>query len=160
MNHLFQNITWLRYTEALAFALMIYYLYVGLRWYRTAIANFFRMGRASSMLQKEQPLLRACDAEGPDATTVGEHAQTTERPQNPSEDEMLTTALLASIAESIGQPYEPAATTQKLKAILRRYPQLRNSPRRAAINSLIVAECEKIGIARLSEQDVDQWWWD
>ena len=108
------------------------------------------------MLQQEQPLSQA----GLDATAASEHIQTTEPLENLPEAEMLTTALLASIAESSSQPYEPAATIQKLKTILRRYPRLQNSPRRAAINSLIVAECEKTGIARLSEQDVDQWWWD
>lgn len=146
--------------ELLAFALVIYYFYVGLRWYRADMANLFRTGRSSSMLQQEQQLPQAGDAEGPDATTAGGHAQMPSGSESLSEAEMLTTALLASIAESSGQPYEPAATTQKLKAILRRYPQLRNSPRRAAINRLIVAECEKTGITRLSEQDVDQWWWD
>jgi len=161
MNHLFWNITWLRYTELLALALVIYYLYVGLRWYRTDIANLFRRGRSSSMLQREQQPLRICDVEGPDATTASvSMQQTMEPPQNPSEAEMLTTALLASIAESSSHPYEPERATKKLKAILQRYPQLRNSPRRAAITSLVVAECEKTGIARLSEQDVDQWWED
>jgi len=96
----------------------------------------------------------------PDATAADGHVQMPSGSESLSEAEMLTTALLASIAESSSQPYEPAATTQKLKAILRRYPQLRDSPRRAAINRLIVAECEKTGITRLSEQDVNQWWWD
>jgi len=110
------------------------------------------------MLQQDQQHLRVCDVEGSDATTGSAYARTTERPQDPSEAEMLSTALLASIAESSGEAYEPAATTQKLKAILRRYTQFRNSPHRAAINSLIVAECEKAGIAQLSEQEVDMWW--
>ena len=161
MNHLFQGITWLRYAELLAFALIIYYLYVGLRYYRADIAKLLRPSRRPlASAQQEHQLPQASDMEYPDAVLASVHRREDPRGESPTEAEALTTALLASIAESSGRAYEPALTAQKLKTILLGYPGLRRSPQRGQINRLIVAECKKTGIGQLSEEVVDQWWWD
>ena len=155
MNHLFSNITWLSYIEMLASALVVYYLYVLLRWYRTDLAKLFRGGRlAAHVADQGNPPSMAGNLQG----TEGAYMQTEPQPQSPHEAEMLTMALLAAIAESSSQPYGPQTTAQTLKAIICRYPELKNSPQRTAINSLVVAECKKTGIAYLSEQEVDTWW--
>lgn len=155
MNHLFGNITWSNYFELLAFALVIYYLYVGLRWFRADIATLFRRGRLSAETASQGSSLPITgDLQGSEELCV----QTEQGSHVLSEAEMLTMALLAAIAEISSQPYEPRATVQKLKAIICRYVELRNSKQRAAINSLVAAECKKTGIAQLSEQDVDMWW--
>ena len=155
MNHLFWNITWLSYVELLTAILVVYYSYVALRWYRTDIAK---------RLQGDRPAAEIAGQGNQPSTTddvqsaEGIHAQTEPGPNSPPQADMLTMALLATIAESSGHPYEPLATAQKLKAIICHYPELKNSPRRAAINRLVAAECNKTGIARLSEQEVDMWW--
>ena len=156
MNHLFQDFSWLQYAALLAFALIIYYVYVGLAWYRTGIVRLFHTDRGHS-IGPVTPLVQQTGAEDFGGTAAGVQAQT-EKPEL-SEAELLTTALLAAIAESSGRPYEPAAAVLKLKAIIRRHPQLRNSPHSGAINSLVVVECKKTGIAQLSEEEVNQWWW-
>lgn len=155
MNHLFNNITWLGYAELLSFALLIYYLYVGLRWYRSDIAKFLRWDRPSGSAQMQ--VLSSTDMDDTqEADAPG--GQTDHQQDGQQQTEMLTMALLASIAESSNRPYEPEANAQKLRTIIGRYPQLRNSPQRAAINCLVVSECKKSGIAQLSEEMVDQWW--
>ena len=159
MNHLFQDVSWPHYTELLAFALLIYYLYVGLAWYRAGIVKLFRIDRGHSAAPGSvPPLVQQTAAEDFGGTAAGVQVQTERRPEL-SEPELLTTALLAAIVESSGRPYEPAALVLKLTAIVHRHPQLRNSPHRGAINSLIVVECKKTGIAQLSEEEVNQWWW-
>lgn len=157
MNHLFQDFSWLQYAELLAFALIIYYLYVGLAWYRADVVKLFRNDRGHSA-GPVTPLVQQTDAEDFGGTAADVQVQTEQQPEL-SELELLTTALLAAIAESSGRPYEPAAAVLKLKAIIRRHPELRNSPHCGAINSLIVVECKKTGIAQLSEEEVNQWWW-
>jgi hypothetical protein len=155
MNHFFEDITWFHYAELLVSALVVYYLYVGLRWYRAEFNKFFRVGRwRSAVPQLPQPT----DVDGTEEITDNISMGTRDRLFSPRELETLTTALLGSIAEAGGRPYEPVATIQKLKAIIRSYPHLGNSPQRGAINRLVVTECKKNGIARLSEQEVDEWW--
>lgn len=155
MDHLFWNINWPSYFELLAAILVVYYSYVTLRWYRTDIAKLLRADRpAAEIAGQGSQLSTTDDVQG----TEGIYAQTEQGPKSLSEAEMLIMALLAAITESSSHPYEPLATAQKLKAIICHYPELRNSPRRPAINSLVAAECNKTGIAQLSEQEVDMWW--
>ena len=151
MNHFFQDITWLHYAELLTLALLIYYLCIGLGWYRADIAKFFQRGTSHSVAGQLQDTdnLQNSDADA-------EQRQTS--PEVQQEHDVLTMALLAAIAEASGRPYEPAAVIERLKDVIRRYHQVRNSSQRAAINSLVVTECKKTGIAQLSEQEVDQWW--
>ena len=155
MNHLFWNVTWLSYIEMLASALVVYYLYVLLRWYRTGVAMLFRGGRPAANIAGHGNMPPMMDHV---QSAEGTHAQTEQEPKSISEAEMLTMALLAAIAESSSQPYDHQITAEKLKAIVCRYAELKNSPQRTAINSLIAAECKKTGIAPLSEQEVDTWW--
>jgi hypothetical protein len=159
MTHIFQNITWLRYFELLAFALAAYYLHLGVHWYRAEITRLFRTGGSSSVTDQQRPLLaetsdiRELDSSADSQQTVKMHEHESLR-----EEDLLATALLAAIAESSGGLLEPIAVAQKLKAVLLGYPGLGRSPHRAAINRLIVAECKKAGIAQLSESEVDGWW--
>lgn len=155
MNHFFYGITWFHYAELLALALVVYYLYVGLRWYRGEASKFLRLGRWRSA---EPQISLPSEAQEMNEITDKPYAESQGRPVSPGELETLTTALLASIAEAGARPYAPAATIQRLKAIIGCYPQLRNSPQRGAINSLVVTECRKTGIAQLSEQEVNEWW--
>src|SRR5437868_755273 len=119
MNHLFQHVSWLHYGELLAFALLIYYLYVGLGWYRPEIVKLFRAGRAPSAAPEPvSSLLQQSDAQDFDGTAAGVQVGIAQRADLP-ESEMLTTGVLAAIAESSGQPYEPASVVMKLKAVIR-----------------------------------------
>ncbi|WP_426672099.1 hypothetical protein ACPPVU_12795 [Mucilaginibacter sp. McL0603] len=164
MNTLFNNISWLRYAEWLAIAIIIYYIVVGFRCYRVEITNLFRRGSFKpAATDKTNPFFAMVTEsenvpetpntagiyqhlEGPNATTL--------------EAETLITGLRARITDLSEQPYQPSAVPPKLKVLLRKYQNLKNSAHRAAINQLVVAECEKTGIALLTEEDVDQWWSD
>lgn len=159
MNHFFQNITWLHYAELLVLALLAYYLYVGLRWYRAEITRLFKMSGPSQVAGLPvQPLVQISDAQDAEAEPMSVEAGRPHLQESLDDNDMLTTSLLATIAESSSGACAPLVTMEKLKAILSHYPQLRNSPRRTAINRLLVAECKKNGIAQLSEEVVDGWW--
>jgi hypothetical protein len=151
MNHFFKDITWLQYAELLALALLIYYVVVGLRWYRADLAKLFQRGAghtaAPQLQETSEPRCVAVTRQQPQTLPVSRQ-----------EHEALTMALLAAIAEASGRPYEPAAAIERLKNIICRYHQAQSSLERAAINSLVVSECKKTGIAQLSEKEVDQWW--
>jgi hypothetical protein len=162
MNTLFNAISWTRFAELLALALIIYYALVGLRCYRPEITNLFRNGslKAATKDQSNPFMALQQDAE----TGSSKPANIFQHFEGPDEKDLETQALIAGlraqIAEFSEQPYQPAAVPPKLKTILRKYQHLKNSASRAAINELIVAECEKTGIALLTEEEVDQWWSD
>jgi hypothetical protein len=164
MNTLFNNISWLRYAEWLAIAIIIYYIIVGFRCYSAEISNLFRRGSFKpAALDKTNPFLAiGTDNEaGPETRNTASISQHLEGADAASlEAETLIAALRAQIAEFSEQPYQPSAVPPKLKATIRKYQNLKNSPHRAIINKMIVAECEKTGIALLTEEEVDQWWSD
>ena len=164
MNTLFNNISWLRYTEWLAVAIVIYYIAIGFRCFRVEITNLFRHGSFKpGATGKINPLLTiATDSEAIPETknTEGIYQHIEDTDTTSLEAGTLIAGLRAQIAEFSEQPYQPAAVPPKLKAIIRKYQNLKNSAHRAVINQLVVAECEKTGIALLTKEEVDKWWSD
>ena len=164
MNTLFNNISWLRYAEWLAIAIVIYYIAIGFRCYRTGITNLLRHGSFKpAITDKANPFLTiATDSEAiPEIENTNSIYQHIEDVDTTSlEAGTLIAGLRAQIAEFSEQPYQPSAVPPKLRATIRKYQNLRNSPHRVIINRLVVTECEKTGIALLTEEEVDQWWSD
>ena len=164
MNTLFNNISWLRYAEWLAIAIVIYYTAIGFRCFRLEITNLFRHGSFKpGTTGKINPLLTIetddeAIPETKNTNSIYQHIEDTDTAS--LEAGTLIAALRAQIAEISEHPYQPAALPPKLKATIRKYQNLKNSAHRAVINQLVVAECKKTGIALLSEEVVDKWWSD
>jgi hypothetical protein len=162
MNTLFNAISWTRFAELLALAIIIYYLLVVLRCYRPEITSLFRNGSLKAAAKDQSnpfmALQQDVETESSQQPNIFRHIE------GPGEKDLETETLIAGLRTQIAkfseQPYQPAAVPPKLKTILRKYQHLKNSASRAAINELIVAECEKTGIALLTEEEVDQWWSD
>jgi hypothetical protein len=162
MNHLLHSISWHHYLAVVVVAAIIYYLIVILRYYGPEITNFFRNGslKAAAKEQSNPFMALQQDTESDDSKQPGIYQYIEGRDVKDLEAQTLIVGLRAQIAEFSGQPYQPAAVPPRLKAIIRNYRHLKNSLQRAAINELVVAECEKTGIALLTEDEVDQWWSD
>jgi len=158
MNHLFHQITWHQYLAAALIAAVIYYLTVILRCYQPELKKIRQRfsGKQSSdaleALQYQVPETKIAESATPAATISENYPQ-----QGLSENDMLAAKLRAYIAKAADKPFAPAILISQLIQILQQYKDLAATGR-AAINQLVVNECEKTGTALLTEEEVDQWW--
>jgi hypothetical protein len=159
LNHL----SWTSYFEAVIALLVIYYLFIGVRFYATDIKQLFASGGKSVAANSlpEQLVFKDVEkpAEGlPEEVIYGQE-------NHPDNDIQQTDELISSIkkrvaAASSGKTYAPDRLLPELKAIFTEHRSLKTSPHRQAINEQVVTECERTGVAELTEDEVDQWWSD
>jgi hypothetical protein len=134
MNHF----TWTQYFEGLTVLLVIYYGAVFVQFYLPEMQNKLQ-GRkpapaaALSILQYEEPVA-------------------TDETDDPMVSE--TEQLIGELKRAIGQGHQPAV----IQKILQDHPIIKDTQLRAAINELVVTECEKKGATLLTEVEVDKWW--
>lgn len=152
-----KNISWSDYFIAVAIALILYYLFIGMRYFSGEIKDLLS-GKRKLKLQTALP-----DPNGEYNTTVEEGDQepsgfekTTDNEFNEVEHliERLRTVITdASRRKLIRQEFK-----QYLSMVLKEYPSVKYSPLRSSINELIVSECQKYGAVTLNEDEVELLW--
>jgi hypothetical protein len=157
LNHL----SWTNYFEAIMPLLVIYYVFIGIRFYAADIKRLFapagKDGPTKSL--PDQLLFKDTEyaAEGlPEEVIYGRD----NCPDDIQQADELISLIKKRIATASGKPYAPASLLPALKATFRAYGSLKTSPHRPAINEQVVTECERTGVAELTEDEVDQWWSD
>jgi hypothetical protein len=149
------KISWSQYLTTVLAILVVYYLYVFIRYY----ASDLQKGPG----QRKQPV--------PDAATS--YRNTTEV-EEPSYQSAQTTSEITDdsfekielLIEELKQYMEVESKSllvndnvaQELKQIIEKYQSLKYTPYKSAINELILAECSKYGLATLDESDVEGLW--
>lgn len=158
LNHL----SWTSYFETVIAALVIYYLFIGIRFYAADIKQMF-VPAGKSMAGNSLPeQLVFKDAE---KQTDGLPEEVIYRQDNYTDDDIqqadeLISSIKKLITTASGKAYSPDTLLPEIKAIFGKHNSLKTSPHRPAINEQVVTECERIGVAELTDDEVDQWWSD
>jgi len=162
LNHL----SWTSYFEAVIVLLAIYYPFVGIRYYTADIKKLLTTAGNSSTEANLPEQLLFKEAESPVKSPSGGLTEEVsyEAGHYPNQDIQDADELISSVKKRItaasGTAYAPVKLLTELKAVFQEHPSLKNSPHRPAINELVVTECERTGVAELTEDEVDQWWGD
>ncbi len=152
-----KNISWSDYFIAVAIALTLYYLFIGMRYFSVEIKDLLS-GKRKLKLRTALP-----DLNGAYNTTVEEDDHepggfeiTTDNEFN--EVEHLIERLRTVITDASRRKLIPQEFRQYLSMVLKEYPSVKYSPLRSSINELIVSECQKYGAVTLNEDEVELLW--
>lgn len=155
------HLSWAGYWEAVIVLLVIYYLFVGIRFYSAeikglldhpALQNNAGNGLPDQLVYPEQET----QANGlPDEVS---YSDDTYPDEDILEADELTIAVKALIMAASGKPYAPDQLIPQIKAAFKTHSVLKDSPYRPAINELVASECERTGVGELTEDEVDEWW--
>jgi hypothetical protein len=154
------HLSWTSYFQATALLLVIYYLFISLRFYRNELHHLFN--RVASRTDNKQQLPEALQYREQEAGNTTMAAARLEEPmqETPSDNDHLTVRLKACISQAADKPFAPAVLIVQLKKILQDPAAKGETIDRELINARVVNECEKTGTALLTEDEVDQWWSD
>jgi hypothetical protein len=163
---MFNSISWTQYLVFVVLLLIVYYIFVGLKFYSFEVQSILK-GKASS------PVLATEDATDDDIKKVNK-AQNVQselfpsyksfRPQSEdTEDtfqqvEELTTKLKTAIADAASSNTTKQEFFLSLQLILRKYHFLKGSAFPVAINNLIASECEKYNFNHLDAEERVMLW--
>jgi hypothetical protein len=152
LNHL----SWTSYFEGIISLLVIYYVGIAIRYYRQDIKGLLGAETKTTPGLPDQLLYQQASVP---ANKASGHRHLTDD-NDPAHDISEADELIAQIKRHIAAAPAPAELIPQIKNIFQTYTAFKTSPHRAAINELVVSECEKTGAAGLSEDEVDQWWED
>ena len=158
-KRMFTNITWTDFFLGIAIGTGVYYLLVGLRYYRVEIIGFFsgrkKMNFNTTFDQEDySDVLNDED----NSTKTKQNHFLASSDQDFEQIERLITKIKRIISDTAQVQLEPDEFKDYIGVTLKEYPLIKNSPLRASINELIVSECEKYGAVALSEEEVDLLW--
>lgn len=161
MNTALNHVSWGTYLQTIAFALVIYYIIIGLKYYRAELQalrqRFFRQNSPAGHLP--EALIYEEDEVARDITPLEEEVSyVAEADEDMKKIEEFIGRFKKLIAQAADKSYAPATLIHSLQILFTEYPQIKNSPHRSAISELIANECEQTGTAQLSEDVVDAWW--
>ena len=159
LNHL----SWTNYFETVLLLLVLYYIFIGFRFYGGDIRRLIRFPAFRGMSDKHTPDQQVFSDKNVADNTLPEEVSYLFAGHSDN-DIREADELIAELKEIIGlafdKAYAPEALLQQLKAAFLGHTTLKTSPHRPAINELVVTECERTGVAELTEDEVDQWWSD
>jgi hypothetical protein len=151
--------SWTSYLEAVVLLLVIYYLFIGIRFYRDDIRAFFsqRNSTVPEVLPEppvnEEPLTLHAEFNNQD-----QYVQDNYPDNDIRETDDLIAEAKSLINAAANKAYGPESLITRLRELFSKYTSLKTSPHRPAINEMIVSECERTGVAELTEDEVDEWW--
>jgi hypothetical protein len=153
--------SWTNYFEAVTLLLVIYYLFIGIRFYSDDIRAFFSQPNATAPEVLPEPSVN----EEPISLQTEVNNQDQYIQDNYTDNDIRETDDLIAEAKSLinaasQKAYGPESLITRLRELFTKYTSLNTSPHRPAINEMIVSECERTGVAELTEDEVDEWWRD
>jgi len=155
---MFTNISWVEYLFAVAVALVIYYSFVGIRYFPKELKGLLT-GKTKLRLRPAVHVYE--DSKSDIDVTEALHTQAhSEEDDAFAEVEELISRTKEAIANASRKKYVPQEFKHYLQLLLREYPNIKNSDLRSSINELIIMECERNGVVTLSEEEADMLWND
>lgn len=146
------NISWQDYLSIMGAATILYYIIIGITYFRGDLKKALNRKRGTSreMFVYEDtgdtgPVAMAKDIQGP--IEVGNEID-----------------LIEDLADKLGNSLSRKTNPNKqelqeyIGQLFRDYPTLKASGLRESISELVVSECKKNGIGSLSKGEVDQLW--
>lgn len=144
------NISWMQFFTGMGSILVIYYLYVLVRYYPDKLKGLFAGKKGTEI----NPSFLQHNGSEPTAD-----AQSSEEEYDEfKEIENLVSTLQDVIREGSENINEVGDFKKEIAVVLRRAYDLRESPYRPSINELIKSECSKYRTFTLSEREVDALW--
>lgn len=160
---MFTNTSWTTYLIFVALFLSAWYLIICLRFYSSDILNFISSktkaqkrdnGNGSQPTHDEGIKTETSQEDTHKATSLNE-AQT----DHLFEDvETLSAKIKDAVADASTKDYNKEEFFFLMQITLKAYPQLKGIPFQAAINNLIVSECDKYGFIHPSSEELDRLW--
>lgn len=152
-----QSISWTEYLTAVAVVLILYYLYIAVRYFQGDIKDLlagkrkisFRTALAAPGESGEREIME-------EQETPGAFEQATDNEF--AEVEHLIERLKTAIADGSRRKLIAQEFKQYLGLVLKEYPSLCYSPLRSSINELIISECQKYGAVTLREEEAELLW--
>lgn len=152
-----QNISWADYIMVVTGALIIYYLFVGVKYFSSEIRELlagkrmmkFRMSHAdagASYDESEETYQQADNSF--ENTTDSAFAEV----------EHIIERLKSVISDASHRKLVLEEFKQYIRMVLKEYPSIKQSPLRLSVNELIISECQKYGVVTLKEEDVELLW--
>lgn len=137
---MFSNISWQNYLIGMAIALAVYYLVVGLKFYRSEIRNLYKPG----------------------PKTTRELQEIEEDPPQENDELVEIENLISRVKEVFEMAKNQQLTTGEveefLSLVFAEYPSVKHSDWRDSVNELVVSESEKVAGILLTTQQVNQLW--
>ncbi|WP_277014316.1 hypothetical protein [Flavobacterium lindanitolerans] len=146
------NISWQDYLSIMGAATILYYIIIGMTYFRDGLkrALYRKRGNSREIFAYEDtgdtgPVSMAMDANEP--IEIGNEID-----------------LIDDLAEKLGSSLSGKTNANKkelqqyIGLLLKDYPSLKTSALKESISELVVSECEKNGIGLLSKSEVDQLW--
>lgn len=153
---MFTEISWATYWIVVAIAAIVYYLFVGFKYYFVE-AKAILSKNLKSRTQEQHEILSG-------------HTTKFSATENMSEENMqddnfhlveeLTEGLIRIIRSASKINYPKQEFLQHLRLILHEYPSIKNSPVKSFINELIVTECNKYHSITLTNEEAELLWMD
>lgn len=145
---------WATYATIVTGSLVIYYIFVGWKFYRFEISSLFEGSKNSRRLR---PKSSAVSHKAPARTTLSDSADG-KQPSHLPKHQDLYDYLTLEIEEASQKSYDKQDLIQMLQMILREYPSLVGTPFQNAVNSHIDTECAKYGAVQLDQKDKAELW--
>lgn len=151
---------WTVYTVALAAIILIYYTFVGWKYYRRELRSLFK-GKTKNRIESSSVGDRVKPSESAEPDPVpsdGTGQAATHDEALFSQVQALNEYLVTEIEEAHQKDYNKQDLIQMLQMILKEYGVLKGTPFQHKVNRRIDAECAKYGQMHLAEDDKDQLW--
>jgi hypothetical protein len=157
---MFTNISWNDYVIAIGLLVLVWYLFLGFRFYYKEIKEFISGERRIKFptlgyKKKKQSCLAANDKSNSRSTLSSSFFESFSTLEDAEE---LSSLLTNAIKESAERNLSKAEFRNYLKLILNDYPYVKSSTLRVLVNELMVSECEKHPQMILTYAEVDGLW--
>jgi hypothetical protein len=153
--------SWTSYFVAVALLLVIYYIFIGIRFYGNDIRKIFKSRDAVPAQDEPQQTVHEDPAvTQPELDYADQYVQDNYPDNDIRETDDLIAEAKSLINAAANKAYSPKSLIARLRELFARYTSLKTSPHRPAINEMILSECERTGVAELTEDEVDAWWSD
>ena len=155
---MFTNISWTEYLFAVAVALVIYYSFVGIRYFPGELKALL----TGKTKLRFRPAVPGYDDDSDDmVATDGLNAKASSEEDDAfAEVEELISRVKEAIANASRKKYVPQEFRHYMQLLLHEYPNIKDSALRSSVNELIVSECERHGVVTLNEEEADMLWND
>lgn len=163
---MFNSISWTNYVVSVAFLLIAYYAFVGIKFYSSELCLLLQGKRKlprqlypEDDLKDQERNIYFQQSEPDPSTSHERYAPSVEVTDDTIQQvEELTAKLRKAIAEAVSKNYLKEEFILSLQLLLKKYPFLKGSLFLGAINDLIASECKKYGYIHLSaEERVTLW---
>jgi hypothetical protein len=134
---MFTEISWSSYVTIVIVLLVIYYLFIGLRYYRTELFRIFAGRKIPADAVKE---------EVPEKKNIFQLTRS------------LSDEIQAYLDEAGRNTLHKEEVITSLQSLLAKYPSVTDSPFRKVIQNLIVTECETCCSIHFGEKELSELW--